>query len=103
MKGRLFRHGTGFAATHEPDGGAEIVGEVIELPETGADQILDSLDRYEGIGTGLPGPPAFVRQRIPVLLAGQLSMECWTWIYRGPLETLVPVKHGDALPVMLRP
>jgi len=102
MRGRLYRRGAGFAAIHEPDGASEIVGEVLELPGAGAEQILDSLDRYEGIGRGLPGPPAFARERISVALDGSTALECWVWTYCGPVEDLILVRNGDALTVLLR-
>jgi gamma-glutamylcyclotransferase (GGCT)/AIG2-like uncharacterized protein YtfP len=104
MKGRLFRRGAGFAAIYEPNGAAEIIGEVLELPDAGAEQILDSLDRFEGIGigTGLPGAPVFVRERIPVELFDCAPLECWVWTYCGPVEDLAPVRNGDALAMLGR-
>lgn len=102
MKGRLFRRGAGFAAIYEPNGAAEILGEVLELPGAGAEQILDSLDRFEGIGTGLPGAPVFVRERIPVVLLDCAPLECWVWTYCGPVEDLAPVRTGDALTMLAR-
>jgi gamma-glutamylcyclotransferase (GGCT)/AIG2-like uncharacterized protein YtfP len=102
MKGRLFRRGTGFAAIYEPEGAAEILGEVLELPGAGAEQILDSLDRFEGIGIGQPGAPVFVRERLPVMLLDRAPLECWVWTYSGPVADLAPVRNGDALTIVAR-
>ena len=86
-----------YAAIHEPDGTKEVTGDVLVLPDPHAGEILESLDRYEGIGTGMPGPAAFKRQLIPVLLSGGEILECWAWLFALSVIGLPEVRSGDCL------
>ena len=95
LKARLYRVGAHFAAV--PDAHSRVTGEVLLLPPAGAGGILESLDRYEGIGAGLPGPPSYRREKVTVLLAGGEPLECWTWLYCRDVQGLAEVSGGDAL------
>src|SRR6187455_3081464 len=81
MPGRLFRNGTHLAALHEPGSESRVLGEVMELPPDRTEQMLASLDRYEGIGTGLPDPPSYVRQSVTVTLEDGRCLICWAWLW----------------------
>ena len=97
IRGRLFRNGLQFAAVHEPNGHKEVTGDVLVLPELHAGDIIESLDRYEGIGAGMPGPPAFHRRLIPVTLAGGEMLVCWAWLFALSIAGLPEVRSGDCL------
>ncbi len=96
MAGRLFRTGSVYAALHEPGENGSVVGDVFELPHDRTREMLASLDRYEGIGTGLPGPPPFKRELVDVALLDGSSMACWAWTTSRPVTSMRPVPHGDA-------
>jgi gamma-glutamylcyclotransferase (GGCT)/AIG2-like uncharacterized protein YtfP len=96
VRGRLFRHGAQFAAIYEPDGSKEITGEIFLLPADHGEQVLESLDRYEGIGVGLRGEPAFQRERVMAILTDGNCMECWTWVFALPVNGLTEIRGGDA-------
>ena len=97
MPGRLFRNGTHFAALHEPESESRVLGDVMELPPDRAGEMLTSLDRYEGIGAGLPDPPFYIRHCIPVMLPDGTHLTCWAWLWNLPVNGMKHVRHGDAL------
>ncbi len=97
MPGRLFRNGTHFAALHEPESECCVIGDVMELPPDRAGEMLTSLDRYEGIGAGLPHPPSYVRNCIPAVLPDGTAHNCWAWLWNLPVNGMKHVRHGDSL------
>ena len=97
MSGRLFRSGSVHAAVYEPDTNHSVVGDVLELPEGRVCELLSSLDRYEGIGAGLPNPPAFKRELVWVSAVDGTALQCWAWIYILPTKGFSHIRHGDAL------
>ena len=97
MRGRLYRNGSIYGALYEPAGASTVLGDVIELPEESAAEILTSLDRYEGIGAGLPRPTLFRRELVKVTMEDETEWLCWTWLYNQPLKGCSLIRHGDAL------
>jgi gamma-glutamylcyclotransferase (GGCT)/AIG2-like uncharacterized protein YtfP len=97
MPGRLFRHGSVHGALYEPGTAGSVVGDVLELPGGSVEEMLTSLDRYEGIGAGLPAPAAFKRELVTVSLADGTLLQCWAWLYIHPVKGMIHVRHGDAL------
>jgi gamma-glutamylcyclotransferase (GGCT)/AIG2-like uncharacterized protein YtfP len=98
MRGRLFRNGTQWGALYEPDGNLSVRGDVFELPPDSAESMLLSLDRYEGIGAGLPAPPGYHRRIVSVTIdASAPVVACWAWLYVSPLNGWHHVRSGDAL------
>jgi gamma-glutamylcyclotransferase (GGCT)/AIG2-like uncharacterized protein YtfP len=97
MSGRLFRNGSVHGALYEPGGTGSVIGDVLELPAGRVGEMLSSLDRYEGIGAGLPAPPAFKRELVAVSLEDHTPVECWAWLYIHPVKGLNHIRHGDAL------
>ena len=69
----------------------------MELPSDCAGEMLTSLDRYEGIGTGLPDPPSYVRNSVAVTLEDGTGLTCWAWLWNLPLTGMRHLRHGDAL------
>jgi gamma-glutamylcyclotransferase (GGCT)/AIG2-like uncharacterized protein YtfP len=97
MPGRLFRNGSLHGAVYEEKSESHVVGDVLELPPERAEDILVSLDRYEGIGSGLPKPSPFRRGRVAVVLENGTRVDCWAWLYNLPLSGCSYIRHGDAL------
>ena len=98
MPGRLFRNGSVHGALHEPDHSGTVVGDVLELPPDSRDEILATIDRYEGIGARLPRPAAFRRERVTVIMDADGSpAECWAWLYNLPVKGASHIRHGDIL------
>jgi len=63
-----------------------IRGKVFELPED--EQVLSSIDAYEGFDPNHPRGSLFVRKRWPVTLEDGSRMTCWIYAYNR--------KPGDA-------
>ena len=62
-----------------------IKGKVFELPED--QQVLSSIDTYEGFDPDHPQSSLFVRKRWPVTLADGSRMMCWIYTYnRNPAD-----------------
>lgn len=97
MPGRLFRNGSTHAALYEPEGAGVVIGDVLELPANRVPEMLTSLDRYEGIGAGLPLPPAFKRELVAVSLTDGTRIECWAWLFTQSVKGFLHIRNGDAL------
>ena len=97
MRGRLFRNGLLYGALYEQESSSSVIGDVLELPAGHSGDILVSLDRYEGIGGGMPKPAAYHRSLVKVSLANDTVVECWAWLYALPLTGCTHIRHGDAL------
>lgn len=69
----------------------------MELPAGHADNMLISLDRYEGIGAGLSTPPCYVRQCVSATLHDGTPLRCWAWLWNLPVDGMKHLRHGDAL------
>ena len=97
MPGRLFRSTATYGALYEPGSNTKVLGDLLELPAAAAQEILTSLDRYEGIGPGMPRPHPFRRDVVQVEREDGEMVECWTWLYNLPTKGCSLVRHGDAL------
>jgi len=97
MPGRLYRAGPQHVAVYEQESASHVWGDVLELPPDRAEEMLTSLDRYEGIGTGLPKPATFRRDRVNVALEDGAVVECWAWLYDLPVKGCSHLRHGDSL------
>jgi gamma-glutamylcyclotransferase (GGCT)/AIG2-like uncharacterized protein YtfP len=97
MPGRLFRNGSLHGALYEPESASRVIGDIFELPEETAAEMLTSLDRYEGIGAGVPAPASFKRELVGVHLPDGTPLKCWAWLYTQPLKGFSHIRHGDVL------
>ena len=97
IPGRLFSNGTHFAALHELESNGRVIGEVLELPPGRDAAILTSLDRYEGIGTGLSISQCYVRQCLAATLGDGTILSCWAWLWNLPVKGMKHLRHGDSL------
>ncbi|MGH9549837.1 MAG: gamma-glutamylcyclotransferase family protein [Terriglobales bacterium] len=86
VRGRLYDLGDFPGAVVSRTSPSVIKGKVFELPED--EQVLSSIDTYEGFDPNHPQGSLFVRKRWPVTLADGSRMTCWIYTYNR--------KPGDA-------
>lgn len=83
VRGRLYDLGEYPGAIVSRTSRSVISGKVFELPED--DQVLSSIDTYEGFDPDHPQDSLFVRKRWPVTLADGSRMTCWIYTYNRKL------------------
>jgi gamma-glutamylcyclotransferase (GGCT)/AIG2-like uncharacterized protein YtfP len=94
-RGRLYlvRHYPGLVLSDDP---AEVVfGELYRLRQPEA--LLREFDMYEACGEGFAEPTEYVRQMLPLTLAGKTVSEAWTYIYNWPVTGLPRIASGRFL------
>jgi gamma-glutamylcyclotransferase (GGCT)/AIG2-like uncharacterized protein YtfP len=85
VRGRLYDLGEYPGAVVSRTSPSVIKGKVFELPED--QQVLSSIDTYEGFDPDHPRSSLFVRKRWPVTLADGSRMMCWIYTYnRNPAD-----------------
>jgi gamma-glutamylcyclotransferase (GGCT)/AIG2-like uncharacterized protein YtfP len=67
-------------------------GEVYRLHQPEA--LIAEFDMYEACGEGFPEPTQYVRQMLPLTLAGGATIEAWTYIYNWPVTELKRIASG---------
>lgn len=97
MPGRLFRVSQQYAALYEPSSKDTVIGDVVRFPEHLAGDILEGLDRYEGIVAGLSTPPPFKREVVRVQRPEGSWLDCWAWLCNHSVAGCSQIRHGDAL------
>jgi len=94
-RGKLYlvRHYPGLVLSSDP---TDIVhGELYRLHEP--DALLREFDMYEACGEGFAEPTEYVRQTLPVTLAGGSAGEAWTYLYNWPVTELPLIASGRFL------
>ena len=94
-RGRLYlvRHYPGLVLSDDP---AEVVfGGLYRLRQPEA--LLREFDMYEACGEGFAEPTEYVRQMLPLTLAGATVSEAWTYIYNWPVTGLPRIASGRFL------
>ena len=94
-RGRLYKvkHYPGLVLSGET---ADVVfGELYRL--RAADDLLREFDMYEACGEGFAEPTQYVRQMLPVTLAGGSTSQAWTYIYNWPVAGLTLIESGRFL------
>jgi gamma-glutamylcyclotransferase (GGCT)/AIG2-like uncharacterized protein YtfP len=67
-------------------------GEVYRLHQPEA--LIAEFDMYEACGEGFPEPTQYIRQMLPLTLAGGATVEAWTYIYNWPVTELKRIASG---------
>jgi gamma-glutamylcyclotransferase (GGCT)/AIG2-like uncharacterized protein YtfP len=80
--------------------GNPISGEVFELPPV--KRVLSLLDAYEGFTPKRRKTSQFVRERWPVTMSNGDRLDCWVYVYNGPLATARLIPSGRYLARRLR-
>src|SRR5579859_4585943 len=98
-RGRLYRvkHYPGLVLSDGPqeDPHDLVFGEVYRLRQP--KELLREFDMYEACGEGFAEPTEYIRQMLPVTMAGGAVSEAWTYIYNWPVGHLERIASGRFL------
>lgn len=83
--GRLYDLGSYPGAVYDPDTEGRVYGEIYQLNESDADNLLQILDSYEG--------DEYTRAVVPVTTNNNLIM-CWTYLFTQPTDLLPLIASG---------
>jgi gamma-glutamylcyclotransferase (GGCT)/AIG2-like uncharacterized protein YtfP len=72
-----------------------VFGELVRL--RAPDELLATLDEYEGCGPGVVLPAQYVRQVLAMTLDDGTVSEAWTYIYNWPVAKLKRIVSGRFL------
>jgi gamma-glutamylcyclotransferase (GGCT)/AIG2-like uncharacterized protein YtfP len=94
-RGRLYmiKHYPGLLLSDQP--GDVVHGELYRLYQPR--ELLVTFDDYEGCGPTFAQPTAYLRQVLPVTLAGGGVNEAWTYIYNWPVAETKRIASGKFL------
>ncbi|MFC4874753.1 gamma-glutamylcyclotransferase family protein [Negadavirga shengliensis] len=70
-------------------------GEIYALEDE--ENLLEALDRYEGIDEKLDGVAEYTRKKVKAFLDGGREYWSWVYLYEGYTDHLVPIPEGDYL------
>ena len=96
LPGKLYRIGGMAAVIHHPQANDKVVGDVLELSAAQRMPILETLDRYVGIGNGFPKPHAYKRRMVTAYDPQGNLVECHAYLYELRTSS-VAIKSGDWL------
>jgi gamma-glutamylcyclotransferase (GGCT)/AIG2-like uncharacterized protein YtfP len=94
-RGRLYlvKHYPGLLLSDAPD---EVVhGELYRMPSP--QQLLATLDDYEGCGPGFAQPTGYLREVLPVTFLDGTVSEAWTYVYNRPVMETKRIASGRFL------
>ena len=91
--GRLYDLGEYPGAILDPTSQMKVVGKVFALPED--QNVLKSLDSYEGFKPEDLKHSLFVREQTTVTLDGGGKLSCWIYVYNQDLNDALLVASGD--------
>ena len=94
-RGRLYliKHYPGLVLSGDP--ADAVSGELYRL--RAPEPMLREFDMYEACGEGFAEPTEYVRQMLPLTLAGATVSEAWTYIYNWPVTGLPRIASGRFL------
>jgi gamma-glutamylcyclotransferase (GGCT)/AIG2-like uncharacterized protein YtfP len=103
INGRLYNIGSYPGALYLPNDPKLIYGSVYALfPDSLAD-LLQSLDKYEGVQTvqSENEPDEYIRRIVSVTCAGQ-PISCWVYLYNWPVDSLHQIDSGDYVQYIMK-
>lgn len=89
MRGRLYDFGWHPSAVASGDDADVVRGDVFELTDEAADEVIARLDEYEG--------SAFARREVEATLADGARTVCWMYLYTGAVDGRRRIASGDWL------
>jgi len=94
-RGRLYlvKHYPGLVLSDDAED--VVFGELVRL--RAPDELLATLDEYEGCGPGVVPPAQYVRQVLAMTLDDGTVSEAWTYIYNWPVAKLKRIVSGRFL------
>lgn len=78
-----------------PDCGGRVRGELYEM--TRADDVLRTLDEFEGYSPASPESSLYARLITPVTLDDGEELQAWVYFYSAPLDHAERIESGDYL------
>jgi gamma-glutamylcyclotransferase (GGCT)/AIG2-like uncharacterized protein YtfP len=72
--------------------GRKVFGEVYDLSR--CTELWLEIDEYEGLNDSIT--QEYTREKVMVKTANA-TLSCWTYIYQGMTDNLIPIKGGDYL------
>lgn len=93
--GALYDLGAYPGAVYDETCSGRVHGSVYLLD--GADDLLELLDAYEGVGIRFEQPNEYVRREIPVR-RGAAVLTCWAYLYNRPVAGVKRIASGAYLP-----
>jgi gamma-glutamylcyclotransferase (GGCT)/AIG2-like uncharacterized protein YtfP len=93
-QGRLYvvKHYPGLVLSDDADDA--VFGELVRLRRP--EELLATLDEYEGCGAGVASPQ-YLRRVLPVTLDDGTVSEAWTYVYNRPVAKLKRITSGRFL------
>jgi gamma-glutamylcyclotransferase (GGCT)/AIG2-like uncharacterized protein YtfP len=79
-------------AVYDPHAQENVYGEIYRLSD--AASLLPVLDEYEDVFEDA-NSSLYLRKLIPVVLAGQSILYCWTYLYNQPTAGMQRIAGGD--------
>jgi gamma-glutamylcyclotransferase (GGCT)/AIG2-like uncharacterized protein YtfP len=93
LKGYLYDTGNYPAAIADNKAHSFIHGAIVEFDD---DNVLTTLDPYEGYGEGQPQPYLFLREIVDIETEKGIA-KCWIYLYNHPTDNLALISSGDYL------
>lgn len=93
IKGTLYDAGE-YPGAIVDDSGGYVYGSIYTLAD--GDEVLKTLDEYEGISINDPQPHEYLRLLIPVETEAD-TITCWVYVYNWPVDALTIIEGGDYL------
>ncbi|MDH5612448.1 MAG: gamma-glutamylcyclotransferase [Gammaproteobacteria bacterium] len=95
MQGKLYDVGQYPGAVESQYSADRVYGELYKIVD--CDSVLTGLDEYEECTDHFPEPHEYIRQQLPIILAGGDSVIAWIYIFNHDISRLKHIKTGDYL------
>jgi gamma-glutamylcyclotransferase (GGCT)/AIG2-like uncharacterized protein YtfP len=95
MQGKLYEVGHYPGAVESQFSVDRVYGELYRIVDN--DSVLTRLDDYEECTDHFPEPHEYIRNQIPITLAGGDTVIAWAYIYNRDISQLKHINSGDYL------
>lgn len=94
VRGKIYDLGSYPGLIYEPTASSMVFGQVFQLNDP--NEILTTLDNYEGISPEAPTEDEYAREIIKVEINGE-KIDCWAYLYLKSTEGLKQITSGNYL------
>lgn len=91
-KGKIYDLGSYPGLVYQPDNDSVVFGQVFKLDDP--EDVLRTLDNYEGISNESPSNNEYLRDIIEVNIEGKVEA-CWAYVYIKSTEGLKEITSGN--------